>query len=271
MGTPLRVLIVEDRDTDSRLVVNELRQAGYDPDWRRVDTEAEFVAELARAPDLILSDYSMPQFDALRLGAGGASWDWRFPFIVVSGSIGEDIAVAAIRRGADDYLIKDRLGRLGQAVAQALAQRQLRDEKGRAERALRESEDLFRNAFDDTNVAMVLTDLNNRFIRANDAFARLFGYSKREVLELSMADVTHPDDVAESYARREELLAGKANFFQMEKRYLHKDGHVLWGLTNVSLVRDAAGVLPPVRRPGPGHHRAAAARGGPAPTKSAPA
>src|SRR5687767_4466793 len=124
MGTPLRVLIVEDRDTDTCLVVNELRHAGYDPDWRRVDTEPEFVAELARAPDLILSDYSMPQFDALRALELVRELGLEIPFIVVSGSIGEDIAVAAIRRGADDYLIKDRLGRLGQAVAQALAKRQ---------------------------------------------------------------------------------------------------------------------------------------------------
>ena len=241
MGTPLRLLMLEDRETDAHSVVDELRQAGYDPDWRRVDTETGFVAELARAPDLILSDFSMRQFDALRALELVRKFGLEIPFIVVSGSIGEDMAVTAMQRGAADYLLKDRLGRLGQAVGQALEQRRLRDEKRRAEEALRDSEGLFRHAFEDTNVAMVLTDLNHRFVRANDAFARLFGYSKREVLELSMADITHPDDVAESYARRQELLAGKATFFQMEKRYLHKDGHVLWGVTNVALVRDAGG------------------------------
>jgi PAS domain S-box-containing protein len=100
---------------------------------------------------------------------------------------------------------------------------------------------LFRGAFEHTNVAMVLTDLNNHFVRVNAAFAQLFGYSQQEMLTLSMGDITHPDHLAESYEYRKALLAGTSPFFQMEKRYLHKDGHVLWGLTNVSLVRDASG------------------------------
>jgi PAS domain S-box-containing protein len=104
-----------------------------------------------------------------------------------------------------------------------------------------ESEERFRGAFEHTNVAMVLTDLDHRFVRANDAFAQLFGYSREEILNLSMADVTHPDDLAESHERRGPLLAGESQFFQMEKRYLHKDGHVIWGLVNVSLVRDTSG------------------------------
>src|SRR5579863_3905840 len=107
--------------------------------------------------------------------------------------------------------------------------------------ALRRSEDLFRSAFECTNVAMVLTDVDNRFVRVNAAFARLFGYSEDDVLRKTMADVTHPDDLAASLEHRQDLLAGRAEFFQMEKRYVHKDGHVFWGLTNVSLVRDAGG------------------------------
>ena len=109
------------------------------------------------------------------------------------------------------------------------------------EGALRHSEELFRNAFEHTNVPMVLTDLAHRFVRANAAFANLFGYTPQEILNLSMVDITHPDDVASSFALRDPLLAGEASYFQMEKRYLHKDGHVLWGLANVSLVRDSQG------------------------------
>lgn len=110
-----------------------------------------------------------------------------------------------------------------------------------AEELLRRSEELFRSAFERTNVAMVLTDVDNRFVRVNAAFARLFGYSEAEVLQMSLADVTHPDDLADSLCNRKELLAGNSEFFQMEKRYLHKDGHVFWGLANISLVRDANG------------------------------
>jgi PAS domain S-box-containing protein len=113
--------------------------------------------------------------------------------------------------------------------------------RNRNEAALRESEERFRSAFDDTNVAMSLTDIENRFVRVNSAFAQLLGYSEAELLQLSMPDLTHPDDLRESYARRELLLADNERYFQMEKRFLRKDGAVLWGLINVSLIRDASG------------------------------
>jgi PAS domain S-box-containing protein len=103
-----------------------------------------------------------------------------------------------------------------------------------------ENEAVFRSAFEDTNVAMVLTTLDHRFVRVNAAFARLFGYTRTEMLGMTMPDITHPDDLAESLARRRPLLAGESHFLQ-QKRYLHRDGHVIWGLTNVSLVRDASG------------------------------
>ena len=111
--------------------------------------------------------------------------------------------------------------------------------RGTLESALQRSEERFRSAFDYTNVAMVLTDLNHHFVRVNAAFAQTFGYSIEELLELSMGDITHPDDLDESYARREALLSGQSTFFQMEKRYRHKSGHTIWALTNVSLIRDA--------------------------------
>lgn len=110
-------------------------------------------------------------------------------------------------------------------------------ELDRANAALREEEALFRGAFDTTNVAMVLTDLDNRFVRSNAAFARLFGYTPEEVRGLGLADVTHPDHLSESLDRREGLLTGAGDHFHMEKRYRHRNGHVIWGLTNVALIR----------------------------------
>src|SRR5438045_2665612 len=106
---------------------------------------------------------------------------------------------------------------------------------------LQQSEELFRSAFEHTNVAMVLTDLENRFVRVNAAFARLFGYTEAEILRMSLADVTHPDDFEESLERRQALIAGQSTYFQMEKRYVRKDGQVFWGLANISLAHDAHG------------------------------
>ena len=128
----------------------------------------------------------------------------------------------------------------GDVVGMIGISRDITDRK-QVEEAVRASEMLLASAFDYTHIAMVFTDSDNRFIRVNAAFAGLFGYSQPELLTMSMADITHPDYLAESYRRRDLLAAGATNFFQIEKRYLHHDGRVLWGLTNVSLVRDPAG------------------------------
>jgi PAS domain S-box-containing protein len=118
--------------------------------------------------------------------------------------------------------------------------RNIQDRK-RTEEILRYNEAQFRAAFENTNVAMVLTDMNNRFTRVNAAFAEMFGYSQTELLCLSMADITHPDDLAESIRRRADLLSGQSHSFEMEIRYLHKDGQLIWGVTNVAIVRDSGG------------------------------
>jgi two-component system, cell cycle sensor histidine kinase and response regulator CckA len=127
------------------------------------------------------------------------------------------------------------LARVNEALQSQVA------ERDRAVEALRDSEERFRSAFEHTGVATVLTDIGNRFTLVNAAFAGLFGYPSAEMLGMGMADVTHPDDLVASYAGREQLLAGEKQFFQMEKRYIHRDGHFFWGVTNVSLVRDPAG------------------------------
>src|SRR5436190_23210919 len=97
MPISLRVLILEDRPADAELMLYELRRAGFDPHWQRVETEADFLAHLEPAPDVILADYSMPQFDALRALRLIRARDLNIPFIVVTGSIG-DVAVAECAR-----------------------------------------------------------------------------------------------------------------------------------------------------------------------------
>src|SRR4051812_8438711 len=112
MPRPLRVLLVEDRPTDAELVVRELRRAGFAPEWKRVDTEAAFAESLSPELDIILSDYDMPQFSGPRALELLREHDLETPFILISGTIGEDTAVAAMKKGATDYLLKDRLARL---------------------------------------------------------------------------------------------------------------------------------------------------------------
>jgi DNA-binding NtrC family response regulator len=135
--TRLNILIAEDSTDDVELIEAELRRAGFDPTWRRVDTEADFCAELQKKPDLVMADYSMPQFDGLRAAQITLESGLDIPFILISGTVGEEVAVEAMKRGAADYFLKDRLARLGQSVSQALVQKQLRAERRRAEEANR--------------------------------------------------------------------------------------------------------------------------------------
>ena len=151
MATPLQVLILEDCTLDAELMLDHLREAGFDPQSRVVDTEPAYLAQLDSSLDLVLSDFSMPQFDARRALQLLKERGFEVPFIIVSGHMGEDVAVQCMREGAADYLLKDRLARLGQAVTQALERKRLLHENRQAEARL------FHEAFYDA-----LTDLPNR-------------------------------------------------------------------------------------------------------------
>ena len=137
MSIPIRVLMLEDNASDAELVLHALRRSGYDPTAERVETEQDYREQLQRSPDIILSDFSMPNFDALRALEILRESQLNIPIIVISGSIGEERAVEVMLRGATDYLIKDRLGRLGQAVGYALEQERLRNQTRIAERRLK--------------------------------------------------------------------------------------------------------------------------------------
>ena len=161
MTTPLRVLLLEDHPADAELVVRELRRDGFDVDWTRVEAEPDYVANLGRGWDLILADYSLPQFDALRALLLMKERQLDIPFIVVTGGY-EELAVACMKQGASDFLIKDRLARLGEAVRQAIQRKALRAANLQAEAALRESEYRFRSVAETAIEAVVITDSEGR-------------------------------------------------------------------------------------------------------------
>ncbi len=136
MGKQLRVLILEDRAADAELMVYALKQAGFEVAWQRVDSEADFREQLKNRYDIILADYALPQFDALRALALLQESEQDIPFIVISGTIGEETAVATMRAGAHDYLMKDNLARLAPAVRREIAEAAERHQRREAEAAL---------------------------------------------------------------------------------------------------------------------------------------
>ncbi len=137
MSIPLRLLLVEDSESDALLVVRQLRAAGYDPQYERVDTEAAMAAALDRQEwDLIISDYNMPHFSGTAALGVVRARGLDVPFIFVSGSIGEDVAVAAMKAGASDYVMKERLKRLAPAIERELREVEARREHRRAQEAV---------------------------------------------------------------------------------------------------------------------------------------
>ena len=137
MPVPLRVLILEDRQTDLDMMVYELKRAGFDPHLSHALDAAEYASRLSPHLDVILADYSLPQFDALAALKILQERNLHTPFIVVTGSISEEAAVACLKAGATDYLLKDRLARLGPAITQALESRKNLEAKIAAEEEIR--------------------------------------------------------------------------------------------------------------------------------------
>ncbi len=137
MNAPLNILMLEDVATDARLVELELRRSGVDFRSQRVQDREEFLRALNNArPDLVLADYSLPAFDGLAALKLVRQYDADLPFIFVSGAIGEELAIEALKSGATDYVLKDRLSRLPQAVHRALAEVEERVRRRAAEEAL---------------------------------------------------------------------------------------------------------------------------------------
>jgi PAS domain S-box-containing protein len=189
-------LLVEDNDADAALIVRQLAHAGFDAAWKRVQDEEEFVAALNHEFDVILADFNLPAFGAARALEALQARDIGVPLIVVSGSIGEETAVQVLQSGAADYLLKDRLARLGSAVQRVIAARRLELDKRDAEAALREAEERTRFALSAARVGVWETDLRTGDVRWSETLEALhglapgiFGGTLHAFLER-----VHPDD-----------------------------------------------------------------------------
>src|SRR6185295_5831058 len=141
MSQPLRVLLIEDSEDDAALLLRSLRRTGYDPEVEQVAT-ADAVCDALdhHSWDLVISDYVMPGFGGLEALELFKQRGFDVPFIIVSGHIGEDVAVAALKAGANDYVMKDRLARLGPAIERALQETRIARAHKQANEALRENE-----------------------------------------------------------------------------------------------------------------------------------
>ncbi len=174
----MRILLVEDVPSDAELIVLQLKDQHLDFEWQRVQTEAEFLDALKDDPDLILSDWSLPQFNALRVMDLINERNLAIPIVIVSGTIGEETAIKALQLGACDYILKDRLARIGSAVKQALEKKRLLRERRQAMDRLY----LVEQAFQCTGEGIMITDLQANIVAVNPAFSEITGYAETDVL-----------------------------------------------------------------------------------------
>ena len=239
MGVPIEVLLVEDSEDDALLLLRQLRRGGYEPAWKRVDTAEAMEAALdERGWDLVVSDHNMPTFSsvaALDLLRRKGFVD--LPFIIVSGQIGEDAAVSAMKAGAHDYLMKDNLARLNTAIERELREAEVRRERRRAE-------EKYRSIFENAVEGIFQTTVDGRFLTANPALARMFGYESPEELLKAVSDIGH--EIYAEAERRAELyrLAQQNGFVSgFEVRMYRKDGSPMWASMSARAIYDTAGEI----------------------------
>ncbi len=183
MKKALRVLIVEDSEFDAQMIVSMLRKGGYEVISERVETEPALRAALeGKSWDIILADYNLPEFNASVALTILQESGLDLPFIIVSGGIGEDIAVSAMKAGAHDYLMKGNLSRLLPAVERELREAANRAGQREAKRALQESELRYRLLWETSPDAVILMDTESRIHFANPAVKDLFGYTPEEII-----------------------------------------------------------------------------------------
>nr|BAL57573.1 multi-sensor hybrid histidine kinase [uncultured Chloroflexota bacterium] len=223
----MRILILEDHPDDVELILRELHQAGYEPEWQVVQTETDYLAALNPGLDLILADYTLPRFDALQALHLLHERGLDIPFIVITGSISEEVAVECMKQGATDYLLKDRLSRLGPAIKQALQQHQLRREKQQAAEALRQSQEGYRQLVESAPDGLAV-HVDGKIVYVNQTGARLAGATKpEELIGRSVLEFVHPDYRAPVQERIEQILNQGQTVPPVEEKFIRLDGSVI--------------------------------------------
>ena len=222
MPGDIRILILEDRAIDAELVEEELREAGIGSSSLRVDTRDAFRRALTEfRPDLILADYQLPSFNGLEALDIAQAQSSEVPFIFVSGVLGEEVAIKMLHAGATDYVLKQRLSRLGPAVRRALSEVEERSRRRKAEEETRFRSLLLDNASD----SIFVSDPEGRIIYVNKAAYETRGYGEGEFLGLGLEKLTVPEYARILKLRIEYLLrSGESTF---ESNHLKKDGTVM--------------------------------------------
>ena len=235
MGTRVRVLIVEDSEADTELALRRLAKDGIEHSALRVDNEPEFRAALQDGGcDVIISDFSLPNFDGLSALAIAASEAPDVPFIFLSGTIGEERAIDALQRGAVDYVLKSNLSRFAPAVRRALAESAERSAKRIAEERLR---DVIETAQD----WIWELDRDGRFTFSSDSVRNLLGFEPAEIIGRCFSDFLHAADRRRVELAMSSLSGETRTLVPLTARWRNRNGEIRWFERHALALLDAAG------------------------------
>jgi len=235
----LRILILEDSAADAEFAMDELQEAGIAFVSEIVERRDAFIKALEEfSPDIILSDYSLPSFDGLSALEIARAKSPDTPFIFVSGAMGEETAIEFLQKGATDYVLKNRLSRLGPAVSRALHEAEVKRERRRAEEELREASFYARSLIEASIDPLVTIDAGGRIADVNQATETITGFSREQLIGSSFPDYfTEPEKAQKAY--EEVFSKGFVRDYPLE--IWHASGRTTPVHYNASLVRNEAG------------------------------
>ncbi len=215
MRVPLRLLLIEDSEDDAELICLELERGGFELDWRRVETEETFRAALDGPWDVIISDFQMPEFDGLHAFSLYKDRKLDTPFIFVSGALGEERAVEAMRAGARDYLLKGNLARLNVAVRRELSEARTRQAQRAAEEATRREQRRLAMAVQASGAGVFEYRIPpGADTHHSERWAEILGYTRSELPSYDrflgwFFEQVHPDDRATVQAAYDVFISGR--------------------------------------------------------------
>lgn len=234
MNTKLRILHLEDLFSDAELVNRTLKKAKFDFERLVVDNRESFIKALNEfVPDIILSDHSLPSFNSHEALSIFKTMGLNIPFILITATISEEFAVDVIKRGADDYILKDRLERLPSALANALEKFQLQKAHQSVQDDLVRNETLFRALIENSADAIIVINERMEFAYQSPAVERLTGFDYTELVGKALFDFIHPEDLEDYQLFFEQVLqlpgiaiANKFRFLRKKLDFIHTDGTI---------------------------------------------
>jgi PAS domain S-box len=234
----LKILLLEDSQRDSEIISELLIDEGFNLIIERVDNSKEFISSLrSQKYDVILSDFSLPDFNAFGALKHALELCPETPFIVVSGSIGEETAIDLIKKGAIDYVLKDRIERLPFSVKRALEEVEVIEARKQVEKALKNSEMEYRGLFENAPLGIYRTTPDGRIIKANPFLVKMLGY--RSFKDLVKRNLNH-EDFEPSYSREEfqKRIEQNGEIRGLEAQWKLHNGTVIYVSESATLVRD---------------------------------